>query len=62
MTTIVERGSAHIEWQAKELMEEARLTGLPVEGPLPRTIEAELAEYDATDYIAVPSAPSPRER
>src|SRR5687767_10611981 len=26
MTTIVERGSAHIEWQRHELMEEARLT------------------------------------
>jgi glycosyltransferase involved in cell wall biosynthesis len=56
MTTIVERGSTHIEWQAKELMEEARLTGLPFEGPLARTIETELAEYEATDYIAVPSS------
>ena len=55
MTTIVERGSAHIEWQRDELAEEARLTGLPVEVPHARTVEQELAEYEAADYIAVPS-------
>ena len=56
MTTIVERGSAHIEWQWQELSEEARRTGLAVELPHPRTIEQELAEYEAADFIAVPSA------
>jgi glycosyltransferase involved in cell wall biosynthesis len=56
MTTIVERGSAHIEWQRNELMEEARLTGLSVETPHARTVEQELAEYEAADFIAVPSA------
>jgi glycosyltransferase involved in cell wall biosynthesis len=56
MTAIVERGSAHIEWQRNELLEEARLTGLPVEIPHPRTIEQELAEYSVADFIAVPSA------
>jgi len=56
MTTIVERGSAHIEWQWQELTEEARRTGLAVELPHPRTIEQELAEYEAADFIAVPSA------
>jgi glycosyltransferase involved in cell wall biosynthesis len=56
MMTIVERGSAHIEWQRDELIEEARLTGLPIDVPHARTIEHELAEYQAADYIAVPSA------
>jgi hypothetical protein len=56
MTAIVERGSSHIEWQRDELTEEAQLTGLQVEVPDPRSIEQELAEYQAADYIAVPSA------
>jgi len=56
MTTIVERGSAHIEWQRQELSGEAERTGLAVELPDPRTIEQELAEYEAADFIAVPSA------
>jgi glycosyltransferase involved in cell wall biosynthesis len=56
MTTVVERGSSHIEWQRNELIEEAQLTGLPVDVPHARTIEQELAEYQAADYIAVPSA------
>jgi glycosyltransferase involved in cell wall biosynthesis len=56
MTTIVERGSAHIEWQRNVLAEEARITRLPVQIPHARSIEQELAEYDAADYIAVPSA------
>jgi glycosyltransferase involved in cell wall biosynthesis len=56
MTTIVERGSSHIEWQRDELTEEARLTGLHVEVPHARSIQQELAEYQAADYIAVSSA------
>jgi hypothetical protein len=56
MTTIVERGSSHIEWQRDQLIEEARLIGLQLEVPHPRTIEQELAEYEAAHYIAVPSA------
>ena len=56
MTTIVERGSAHIEWQRQQLSDEAQRTGLPIELPHPRTIEQELAEYEAADFIAVPSA------
>jgi glycosyltransferase involved in cell wall biosynthesis len=55
MTTIVERGSSHIEWQSNELTQEARLTGYSVEVPHARTIEQELAEYEAADFIAVPS-------
>jgi len=56
MTTVVERGSAHIEWQRRQLAEEAARTGLRVELPHPRTIEQELAEYETADFIAVPSA------
>jgi len=60
MTTIVERGSAHIEWQRDQLTEEKRLTGLNVEIPHERSVENELAEYATTDFIAVPSAFSAR--
>ena len=56
MATIVERGSAHIEWQRDELLEEARRARFDVEVPHPRTVEQELAEYEAADFIAVPSA------
>jgi glycosyltransferase involved in cell wall biosynthesis len=56
MKTIVERGSAHIEWQRDELTKEAGLTGLTIDTPHARTIEQELAEYQAADYVAVPSA------
>ena len=56
MTTIVERGSAHIEWQWRELTEEGRRTGLFVERPHPKTVEQEIAEYEAADFIAIPSA------
>jgi hypothetical protein len=55
MATIVERGSSHIEWQRKELLLEAQLSGLPLDLPDERTIEQELAEYEAADYITVPS-------
>jgi glycosyltransferase involved in cell wall biosynthesis len=55
MATVVERGSSHIEWQRKELTNEAQATGLPVDVPDPRTIEQELAEYEMADFIAVPS-------
>jgi glycosyltransferase involved in cell wall biosynthesis len=55
MTAIVERGSAHIEWQYDELAHEAKVTGLDVELPHLRTIDQELAEYELADYIAVPS-------
>jgi len=55
MTTVVERGSAHIEWQRDQLTDERGATGLPVEIPHERSVEQELAEYAATDYIAVPS-------
>ncbi len=55
MTTIVERGSTHIEWQRDTLQEEAAITGMHAELPTPRTVERELAEYASSDYIAVAS-------
>ena len=56
MIAIVERGSTHIQWQHQELVNEAKLSGLDVEVPHPRSIEQELAEYESADYIAVPSS------
>ncbi len=55
MITLVERGSTHIEWQRDTLRQEATIAGIPVELPDLRTVERELAEYAAADYIAVPS-------
>jgi glycosyltransferase involved in cell wall biosynthesis len=55
MTTVVERGSAHIEWQRDTLQEESDRTGLPMEIPDPRMVDRELAEYATADYIAIPS-------
>jgi len=55
MTTILERGSSHIEWQRAVLLEERARTGLNGEIPDVRSVERELQEYAAADYIAVPS-------
>ena len=55
MKTIVERGSSHVLWQHRILAEEQALTGLPAELPSSATIEQELAEYAAADFIAVPT-------
>lgn len=56
MIRILERGSAHIEWQRDALMQAAEDSGLPSEIPEPRIVERELEEYEAADYIAVPSS------
>lgn len=53
--TVVERGSAHVEWQRDVLHEEAARTGLPVEAPDERTVARELEEYATADYVAVGS-------
>lgn len=53
--TVVERGSAHVEWQRDVLHEEAERTGLPVEAPDACTVERELEEYRTGDYVAVGS-------
>ena len=54
MVTILERGSAHIVYQDLILREEHAQYGLPFEIDK-RVIAKELEEYDAADYIVVPS-------
>ncbi len=56
--TIVDHGSAHIEYQDKILREEYALHGIkPFHFRLahPRNIESELVEYEEADYICIPS-------
>jgi len=53
--TVVERGSAHIEYQRDILAEEYGKYGMKPSLPHPRIVEKELAEYDMADYISVPS-------
>jgi glycosyltransferase involved in cell wall biosynthesis len=53
--TIVERGSAHIEYQRDILAEEYSKYGLRQQLPHPRIVEKELSEYALADYISVPS-------
>ena len=54
--TVVERGSAHIEEQTRLLREEYGRFGITPRTAHPAVIEKELAEYEAADAIAVPSA------
>ena len=54
MITIVERGSSHIQYQHNILKEEYAGFGLN-KGVDTRVIEKELGEYEAADYISVPS-------
>lgn len=54
--TILERGSSHIIAQQDILQEEYDRFGLPFTGAHPKVIEKELAEYNAADWIFVPSA------
>lgn len=53
--TIVERGSAHIEYQRDILSEEYGMYGMKPQLSHPRIVEKELAEYALADYISVPS-------
>jgi glycosyltransferase involved in cell wall biosynthesis len=55
MTTIVERGSAHIEVQRDLLAAEFDRAGLRPVLPHPAVVEAELAEYELADFVQVPS-------
>jgi len=52
--TILERGSSHIQYQDRVLKEEFRKFNLPFNID-PRVIEKELKEYEAVDYISIPS-------
>lgn len=53
-TVILERGSSHIEYQEAILKEEYQKFDLDFSID-PRTVEKELKEYEASDFISVPS-------
>jgi len=55
MMTIVERGSSHIETQTELLTEEYEQFGFKPRVAHPLIVEKELAEYEAADFISVPS-------
>ena len=52
---VCDRGSSHIQEQDALLREEHERWGIPFAGIDPRTIEREMAEYEAADCITVPS-------
>ncbi|MEK7256550.1 MAG: hypothetical protein AAB316_17475, partial [Bacteroidota bacterium] len=52
--TVLERGSAHIQFQDDILREEFEKFGLPFRIDR-RTVEQELEEYDEVDFISIPS-------
>jgi glycosyltransferase involved in cell wall biosynthesis len=54
-TTIIERGSSHIEYQRDILQEEYKRVGIRPKLPDPRIVEQELKEYQEADYISIPS-------
>lgn len=53
---VCDRGSTHIEFQDKILIEEHQRWGIPFSGLPSWAIEAEKAEYSACDLITVPSS------
>jgi len=55
MKVVVERGSTHIDHQARILRDAYDRVGLPADLPLPEIVQRELAEYAAADAIAVPT-------
>ncbi len=52
---ILERGSSHIVFQNKILIEEAKILGLKKKPIDERIIQKEIREYELADYISVPS-------
>lgn len=56
VVTFVERGSAHAAVQARLLEDEHGRFGLRPPKTLRRLIERSIAEYEATDYVHVPSS------
>lgn len=52
---ICDRGSSHIEFQNEILKEEYEKWGLDFVGTDERIIQRELAEYEAADFITIPS-------
>lgn len=55
MTTVLERGSAHILQQVEGLQEEYAKRGLRYDETPREVIEKELLEYEASDFVCVPS-------
>jgi glycosyltransferase involved in cell wall biosynthesis len=53
--TLIERGSSHIEFQRDILKEEYEAYNVTAKVPHPKLVEKELLEYNAADYISVPS-------
>jgi glycosyltransferase involved in cell wall biosynthesis len=53
--TVVERGSAHIEYQRDILREEYQSQGVKAQLPAPAIVDKELREYEISDYISIPS-------
>ena len=53
--TILERGSSHIEYQYKILLQEQERYGIKKAVTHPRIIAKELLEYQEADFISVPS-------
>jgi glycosyltransferase involved in cell wall biosynthesis len=53
--TVVERGSAHIEYQRDILREEYQSQGVEAQLPAPAIVDKELREYETADYISIPS-------
>jgi glycosyltransferase involved in cell wall biosynthesis len=56
LTTIVERGSAHMLTQTKLLTEEYEKYGLKPQVAPKSIVEKELLEYEEADYISIPSS------
>lgn len=55
-TTVVERGSSHIEYQRDILKEEYALLGVEGTLPAPEIVNKEKREYALADHIAIPSS------
>lgn len=52
---VLERSSAHIQYQSKLVCGEYKKLGLPCTEIHPKIVEQELCEYELTDKVAVPS-------
>ena len=52
---ILERGSSHIQFQKKILVEEYKRLGIKPDVPSKKMINKELEEYNLADFISVPS-------
>jgi glycosyltransferase involved in cell wall biosynthesis len=55
MATVLECGSAHMEYQSQILKEEYEKWGTGFDLPHPKNLERELKEYEETEFISVPS-------